>query len=53
MVALAKNKLNAMEVLISKALMNPNVSHNEFVSVNNVLKEYDDMKKEIKNSNNK
>ena len=53
MVALAKNKSNAMEVLISKALMNPNVSHDEFVSVNNVLKEYDDMKKEIKNSNNK
>ena len=53
MVALAKNKANAMEVLISKALMNPNVSHDEFVSVNNVLKEYDDMKKEIKNSNNK
>ena len=53
MVALAKNKSNAMEVLISKALMNPNVSHDEFVSVNNVLKEYDDMIKEIKNSNNK
>ena len=26
-----------------------NISHNEFVLMNNVLKEYDEMKKEIKN----
>ena len=49
-VLLAKNKLNVIEVLISKALMDSNISHDEFASVNNVLKEYDDAKEEIKNS---
>ena len=37
-----------MEVLISKALIDSNVSHDEFVLINNVLKEYDKRKKEIK-----
>ena len=36
--------------LISKALIDSYISHNEFCSVNNVLREYDDMKKEIKDS---
>ena len=42
-----------MEVLISKGLIISNISHDEFVSVNNELKEYDDMKEKIKNSNDK
>ena len=46
-----KSKLNSLEVLISKALINSNISHDEFVLINNVLKEYDDMKEEIKNLN--
>ena len=29
--------------------MNSNISHNEFVLINNILKKYDDMKEEIKN----
>ena len=33
-----------MEVLISKVLIDSNISHDEFVLMNNVLKEYDDMK---------
>ena len=37
---LAKSKLNSIEVLISKALIDSNISDNEFVSLNNVLKEY-------------
>ena len=45
---LAKSQLNRMEVLISKALIDSNISHDEFVSINDVLKEYE-MKKEIKN----
>ena len=45
----AKTKLNSIEVLISKALIDLNIGHDEFILVNNVLKEYDDMKKEIKN----
>ena len=44
---LAKSKLNGIEVLISKALINSNVSHDKFVLVNKVPKEYDDMKEEI------
>ena len=44
---LAKSKLNIIEVLISKALINSNISQDEFVLVNNVLKEYDDMKNKV------
>ena len=49
-VLLAKSKLNSIEVLISKVLINAAISHDEFVLTNNVLKEYDKMKEEIKNS---
>ena len=37
-VLLAKSKLNSIEVLISKALIDSNISHDEFVLINNVLK---------------
>ena len=49
-VLLAKTKI---DVLISRTLIDSNISYNEFVSVKNVLKEHDDMKEEIKNSNDK
>ena len=49
----AKFKLNSIEVLISKALIDSNISHDEFVLINNVEKDYDDMKEKIKNSINK
>ena len=45
---LAKSKLNRIEVLISKALIDLNISRDEFVLIN-VLKEYIKMKGEIKN----
>ena len=45
---LAKSKLNSIEALISKALIDSNISHDDFVLINNVLKEYDDMKEGIK-----
>ena len=48
-VLLAKSKLNKIEVLISKALIDSNISHDEFVLIKNVLKEYEEMKEEIKN----
>ena len=48
---LAKTKLNSIKVLISKALTDSYISQDEFVSVNNALREYDDMKEEIKNLN--
>ena len=53
MVLFEKSKLNNIEVLISKALTDSNISHDEFISINNVLKESYDMKKEIENSYNK
>ena len=46
---LGKDKLNTIEILISKSLNNSYVSHDEFVLVNNVLREYYEMKKQIKN----
>ena len=48
-VSLAKSKLSKIELLISKSLIDSNISHNEFVLINNVLKEYEEMKVEIKN----
>ena len=47
---LQQDKLTAIDVLISKALINSYISHDEFVSINNVLREYYEMKEEIKNS---
>ena len=48
-VLLAKSKLNSMGVLISKALIDSVISHDEFVLINNVLKQYNEMKEETKN----
>ena len=50
---LAKSKLKITEILISKVLIDLNITHYKFVLTNNVLKEFYDMKKESKNSNNK
>ena len=47
-VLLAKSKLNSIEVLISKALIDSSISHDELVLKNNVLKEYNGMKKRNK-----
>ena len=47
-VLLAKSKLCRIEALFSKALINSVISHDEFVLINNVLKEFDKMKEEIK-----
>ena len=49
-VLLGKDKLNTIEVLTSKALIDWYVSRNEFVSVNNMLKEYSEIKEKIKSS---
>ena len=49
----AKPNLNSIEVSTSKSLIHSYISLDEVVSVNNVLKEYDDMKEEIKSSNDK
>ena len=48
-VLIAKSKLNSIEVLISKALIDSNISHDEFVLIDNLLKkkEFYDMKEEV------
>ena len=50
-VSLAKSKLNRKEVLIYKSLTDSNISRNEVASINNALKEYEEVKEKIKNLN--
>ena len=45
----AKTKIDSIDVLISKSLFDSYISHDEFVLVNNVSEEYDDLREEIKN----
>ena len=52
-ILLAKSKLNSIEILISKALIDFSISYDEFVLINDVLKEYDYMKEETKSTNDK
>ena len=47
-----QKKLNVIEVLIFKALIDSYINHDKFVSVNNALREYDQRKSEIKNPEN-
>ena len=44
-VFLGKTKLNLIEILNCKVLIDSYNSHNEFVSVNNILRKYHEMKK--------
>ena len=45
--------MNSIELLISKTLINSNISHDELVLIDNTLKELYDIKKEVKICNNK
>ena len=47
---LARTKLNTIEVLILKAIIISDINHGKPVLVNNVLREYNEMKEEIKNN---
>ena len=47
-----QQKPNTIKVLISKGLIYLYNNHDEFASVNNMLREYNEMKKEIKNPKN-
>ena len=49
---LTKTKLQTIKVLISKALVDLYIKHDKFVSVRNVLREYNELKEEIKNPRN-
>ena len=52
LVLLAKNKSNRVEVSISKAFIDSNIAHDEFVLINNLLKQNGDMKEQMKNLKN-
>ena len=47
-VLLAITKLNAIEIVIFKALIESDISHHEFVLGNDELKEHYDIKKQVK-----
>ena len=49
---LVNNKLNTTKSLISRALIVSYINHDEFVLVNNLLREFDEIKEKIKNSQN-
>ena len=48
-VPLANSKLNSIEVLISKALIDSVICHDKFILINDVIKEYNKIKEELKN----
>ena len=50
-VLLVNSKLKSMEVLISKALIDSNISHGKVFLINNMLKAYNTIKEEINNLN--
>ena len=47
-VLLGKDKLNSIEFLLSKTLINSYINNDGFSSVNNVLSEHYEMKEEVK-----
>ena len=48
-VLLAKSKLNSIKILLFKASIDSIISQDEFILINNVLKEYNQKKEEVKN----
>ena len=48
---LAKSKLNSIEILISQALIDMNISHEEFVTIFKEKDRYEKMKENIKDKN--
>ena len=46
-------KLNNIEVVISRVLIDSYISHDQFILEKNMLKEYDQTNEEIKNTNNR
>ena len=49
---LRKNKLDSIEILISKTLIDWFIGHDEFVSINTVLREYNETRKKNKRNGN-
>ena len=50
---ISKTKLNTTKTWNSRTLIDSDISYNEFALVNNVFKEYNDIKEVIKNPDNR
>ena len=50
---LAKSKLNSIETLISQALINMDISHEEFITILEEKDKYEKMKDNLRNQNEK
>ena len=50
---LAKSKLNSIETLMSQALIDLDISHEEFKTIMNEKEKYDQMKENIRNTNSR
>ena len=50
---LAKNKLNSIETLTSQALIDLDISHEEFKTIGNEKEKYEQTKQNIKNTKSK
>ena len=50
---MAKSKLNSVETLISQALVDMEISHEEFITIFNEKDKYDKIKKNLINKNEK
>ena len=50
---LAKSKLNSIETLVSQALIDIEISHEEFVAILKVKDKYKNMKENVRSENEK
>ena len=50
---LAKSKLNSIETLVSQALIDMEISHEEFITILKEKDEYEKMKKNLRSENEK
>ena len=50
---LAKSKLNSIETLMSQALLDLDISHEEFITIVNEKKKYEQMKENIRKTKSK
>ena len=50
---LAKSKLNSIETLVSQALIDTEISHEEFITILNEKSKYEKMKENVKIKNKK
>ena len=50
---LAKNKLNSIETLVSQALIDMEISHEEFIGIFKEKDKYEKMKENVRNASEK